>query len=418
MKTLLPEIAAEELVLRRGAPVDSEALATASAIVSAVRTQGEKALLEYTTRFGEAASRSELYIERDRLKGACNELPGTERELLMRTAERISAFAHAQRDTISELNTKIIGGRAGHRVLPLQRAACYAPGGRYPLPSSMLMTLCAARAAGVPEVIAASPRPTVHTLAAAYIGGAEMLLAAGGAQAIAALAYGAGPVKAADIIVGPGSRWVTAAKQLVSADVAIDMLAGPSELVVIADSHSDPALIAADLIAQGEHDDAFPVLISLDRELVELVRLELTRQLETLSTAALARAALERGAVCIASSIDDCISLSNALAPEHLELLVSDPERWIPHLTGFGALFIGSRSAEVAGDYGAGPNHVLPTGGTARLKGGLSVFTFLRIATWLQLDTSPESDQILNDSAALARLEGLEGHARSAEKRL
>ena len=335
------------------------------------------------------------------------------RELLERTAARIRAFAGAQRACLSDLTMDVPGGKAGHKVTPVQSAGCYAPGGRYPLPSSVLMTAVTARAAGVPTVWVASPRPSPVTLAAAAIAQADGLLCIGGAQAIAALAYGAGEIPPCDAVVGPGNRWVTAAKQLVSAEVKIDMLAGPSELVVLADKSADARLIAADLLAQAEHDpEALPVLIALDPVLIDEVERELEIQLEDLPTADIARTALQNGFALAVSDLDQAADICDRLAPEHLELILEEPEGAAKRMRNYGALFIGS--AEVFGDYGAGPNHVLPTGGGARYTGGLSVLTFLKTQTWLSLD---DASDLAGDAADLARLEGLEAHARAAERR-
>jgi phosphoribosyl-ATP pyrophosphohydrolase/phosphoribosyl-AMP cyclohydrolase/histidinol dehydrogenase len=280
------------------------------------------------------------------------------------------------------------------------------------------MTAVTARAAGVETVIVASPRPAPVTLAAAAIAGADGLLAVGGAQAVAALAFGAGPVPACDVVVGPGNRWVTAAKQIIAGSVAIDMLAGPSELIVLADASADPALVAADLLAQAEHDsDALPVLITLDDRLISQVESELTAQLADLPTAAIASAALSRGFAVRAGDREQAIAACNRLAPEHVALHVETPAAWAPQLRHCGALFEGGGSAEVFGDYGIGPNHVLPTGGTARAFGGLSVFTFLRVRTWLRLEDARGSAEIVRDATDFARLEGLEAHARSARRR-
>jgi phosphoribosyl-ATP pyrophosphohydrolase/phosphoribosyl-AMP cyclohydrolase/histidinol dehydrogenase len=254
----------------------------------------------------------------------------------------------------------------------------------------------------------------LSTLAAAFVAGADGLLAVGGAHAIGALAYGAG-VPRADVIVGPGNRWVTAAKQLVMGVVGIDMLAGPSELVVLADAHANPAVIAADLLGQAEHDpDARPILVTWDPTLPSRVDAELQAQLETLPTAAVARQAIEHGFCVICPDEDSAVAVCDRLAPEHLEVLTAEPARLARRLRHYGGLFIGHRSAEVMGDYGAGPNHVLPTGTTARFSGGLNVLHFLRARTWLALDEGPGLQRLIDDAAQLARMEGLEAHARSA----
>lgn len=409
---ILRTIAAADMPAARAEPLDAATLAEAARIVDDVRARGWEAVVEHAQRLGDAPA---LVLRRDALERAFTSLPEADRALLQRTAERIRSFALAQKRALAEIAVPVAGGRAGHEVIPVDRAGCYAPGGRFPLPSSVLMTAVTARAAGVREVWVASPRPAPVTLAAAFVAGADALLAAGGAQAIGALAFGAGEVPACDAIVGPGNRWVTAAKQRVAGHVAIDMLAGPSELLVLADDAADPALIAADLLAQAEHDpDALPVLVSLDPSLPDRVRAEIARGLETLPTAATARAALEHGFAIVEPDADRAFAIVEQLAPEHLQLLLRDPGFAADRIRHAGALFLGPRSAEVLGDYGAGPNHVLPTSRGARSRGGLSVFTFLRIRTWMELD---EPHQVARDAAALARLEGLEAHARAAEAR-
>jgi len=389
--------------------------------VEAVRLRGEAALREYAERFADVAAGGPLFLERATLDRALAGVPAADRARLERVAERIRVFAEAQKRALATVTVPVPGGAAGHWIAPLARAGCYAPGGRYPLPSSVLMTAVTARTAGVNEIWVASPRPGPMTLAAAAIAGADGVLAAGGAHAIAALAFGAGPLPACDVVVGPGNRYVTAAKQLVSGGgrVAIDMLAGPSELVVFADATASPAVVAADLLAQAEHDpDAVPVLVTVDPSHLDRVKAELARQLADLPTAAIARAALENGGVVVVANVDEGIAACDALAPEHLELCLRDATAVAPRLRAYGALFIGAGSAEVLGDYGAGPNHVLPTAGTARSKGGLSVYTFLRVRTWLRIDDQASARPLVEDAAWFGRIEGLEGHARSAEARL
>ena len=277
------------------------------------------------------------------------------------------------------------------------------------------MTACTARVAGVREVIVASPRPTETTLAAAAIAGTDLLLAVGGAQAIAALAYGTAELPACDIIVGPGNRYVTAAKKLVVGTVAIDMLAGPSEVLIIADDSADPRIIVADLLAQAEHDiDARAILVTNSEPLIASVNRELDRQLADLPTAPTARGALAESYAVLCPDLDSAIAVSDAHAPEHLEIQTRTPDAVARRCAHFGAVFIGPASAEVFGDYGLGPNHVLPTGGTARAAAGLSVFTFLRVRTFLAMDSAAIAAGTVADVAAFARLEGLEAHARAS----
>lgn len=419
---LLRTLGPDEVPALRHDPVDAETLAGAGRIVDAVRVGGEAAVRRFGERFGDVEPGGRLVFDRNALEAVLAQLgadqPGTV-GVLERVAGRIRGFAEARRRDCADTEIAVPAGRAGVRLQPVERAGCYAPGGRYPLPSSVLMTALTAKAAGVREVWVASPRPTPVTLAAAAIAGADGLLAVGGAQAIAALAYGAGPVPPCDAIVGPGNRWVTAAKQRVAGHVAIDMLAGPSELVVLADASADPQLVAADLLAQAEHDvDALPVLVALDRELVDAVEAALRDQLETLRTAEVARAALTNGFAVAVDGLAVACAVVNRLAPEHLAVHVADVDAATRRLEHYGALFIGGGSAEVFGDYGAGPNHVLPTGGTARAVGALDVLTFLRPQGWLRLDTEDaDYDALVTDTAALGRLEGLEAHARAADVR-
>ena len=416
---LLPLRSVPELARRRRDPVSKQALADAAPIVDAVRTGGEAALREYAERFGDVQPGAPLFLERPALDRALARLPAADRARLERVADRIQRFAEAQRAALCPVAVPVPGGVAEHRIAPVERAGCYAPGGRYPLPSSVLMTAVTARVAGVPDVWVASPKAQLLTLAAAAVAGADGLVEAGGAHAIAALAYGAGPIAPRDLIVGPGNRYVTAAKQLVAGAVAIDMLAGPSELTVFADDTADPGTVAADLLAQAEHDpDAVPVLVTLDSRLPDRVETELTRQLRDLPSAAIAGAALGNGGVVVVASLDEGITACDAIAPEHLQLELRDAAAVAPRLGHYGALFVGAGAAEVLGDYGAGPNHVLPTSGTARSTGGLSVYTFLRVRTWLRIDDRAAARPLVEDAVWLGRAEGLEAHARAAERRL
>ena len=404
----------------RGGAVDSATLTTAAEMLDDIRRSGDAAALGHAVRLGDLRVGERHLYTPDDLRAARSRLPVPEREVLQRVAERIRAFALAQRGCLNDLTLSVPGGEAGHTCIPVRSAGCYAPGGRFPLPSSVLMTAVTARAAGVERVWVASPRPTDATLAAAAIAGADGLLAIGGVQGVAALARGllGVPEGGCDMIVGPGNRWVTAAKLLISGEVGIDMLAGPSELVVLADETADARVVAADLLAQAEHDDdAIPILISTSTTLIAGVEDELQRQLTTLPTHATALGALRNGYAVVASSMEQAAALSDDIGPEHLEIHARDAQRIASGIRNAGAVFIGAGAAEVLGDYGAGPNHVLPTGGTSRFRAGLSVFTFLRARTWIRIDEVARAAQILEDAAALARMEMLEGHARSAESR-
>ncbi|MFM7118537.1 MAG: histidinol dehydrogenase [Planctomycetota bacterium] len=398
--------------------VDPQTLAGTRAILESLRSGGEPALRAAINQYEQRSGDARLtYLPID-FAQALSSISSRQAELLQRVAQRIEDFARAQRGTLSDLELPIAGGRAGHRWVPLRTAGCYVPGGRFPLVSSLLMTAVTARVAGVSQVWIASPIASPLMLAAAAVAGADGLLHAGGAHAIGSLADGCGEVPRCDVIAGPGNRWVTAAKLLVSERVRIDMLAGPSELLIVADETADPDTLAADLLAQAEHDsDARPMLVTNSLDLIEAVNQSLQRQLETLATAANARAALENGFALRVHSWDEAIEACEAIAPEHLELQLRDPAQIAPRLSRCGCLFIGEQSAEVLGDYGAGPNHVLPTGGTARYASGLGVETFLRRQTWLEIDSLDSAQSLVEDAIALAELEGLPGHAASAARR-
>ena len=389
----------------------------AEGIVNDVRYRGRAAVEEHAVRFGDVVAGEPLRVlERDALRSAYESLLPDVRGVLERTAERIRLFATAQREALQDVTIAVSGGVGGQRWVPVDVAGCYAPGGLYPYPSSLLMCAVVARAAGVRTVLCATPRPSALLCGAAYLAGVDQLLPVGGAQAMAALAFGSLGTPPSTVLVGPGNRYVTAAKAVLATERGIDMLAGPSELLIIADQTARADRIAADLLAQAEHDaDVRPMLVLLDPALLEEVELQLGAQLADLPTADIAERALRNGFVAFAKDREEAVRLANALAPEHLELAVRDAQSWVNDVHNYGTLFVGEGSAEVFGDYGVGPNHVLPTGGTARFASGLSVLTFLRPRTWVELRTV--TSELLDDAVALARLEGLEAHARAALRR-
>ena len=414
----LRRVAAADVGRARQPAVPREILPAVLEIIESVREGGEARLREYAERWDGLEAGGALVTTPREMQTALESLPEAQREVLERTAGRIEHFARAQRESADPVAVAVEGGMAGDRLVPVRVAGCYAPGGRFPLPSSVLMTAVTAKAAGVREVWLASPKPSREVMAAGAVAGVEGLLGVGGAQAVAAMAYGVPPVPRCDVVVGPGSQWVTAAKLLLSSVVGIDLLAGPSELAVLSDEDGDARLIAADLLAQAEHDPAaLPVLITTSPDLVGRVEDELARQVADLPTAEIAIAALHNGFAVVAPE-DEALRSCEELAPEHLQLHGSRAEAWESSLDRFGSVFVNESVAEVFGDYGAGPNHTLPTGGTARFAGGLSVFSFLRRPTWLRLEPGPERDLVARDAAVLARMEGLEAHARAAEMRV
>ena len=414
---LLRLVEAAEVTGSPAAAIAPEVREGAARIVEEVRRGGDAVLRRCARQLDGLADDAPLIHDRAALDAALAACAPEVRALLLRVAARIRAFAEAQRRALVDVAVSLPGGSAGHRVMPLNAAGCYAPGGRHPLPSSVLMTAVTARTAGVGTVVVACPRPEPVVLAAAAAAVADLLLAAGGAQAVGALAWGTESVPACDAVVGPGNVWVTAAKLALEGRVRTDGAAGPSELVVVADAAADPAPVAADLLAQAEHDPlARPVLIALDDGVIEAVEAELVRQLAVLPTAAVARVSLAGGCAVRAADAVEAAGLCNRLAPEHLQWN-ADGGRAPAGLEAYGGLFLGAGAAEVLGDYGAGPNHVLPTGGAACLRGGLWVGDFLAVRTWLRIDDPAAARELVADAEQLARLEGLEGHARAAARR-
>jgi len=447
--TMLTRRTPQDVQLEIKDPVDPTALEQAKAILNELRpitnngndqqqqqnSCSPSALLSIAHRLGDipkSGSDSDSYIvSPSRCQAAFDSLNDDERKSLLNIHSRVKVFAEAQRRSVVDVEVDIPGGKAGQSVSPCKAAGCYAPGGRYPLPSSVIMTVVTARAAGCPYVVLASPRPAPITLAAAHVAGADIVLCAGGAQAIGSMAYGVNAklegdkesipaVPACDVIVGPGNKWVTAAKSIVNGYCGIDMLAGPSEVLVIADKTANAEIIAADLIAQAEHDVvARAILVSDDEDIVDAVNEEVSAQVNSLPepNRSTAKEALTQSFSIVCKDIDECIAMSDKLAPEHLEIQTANSQQVADRCANYGGLFIGTNCAEVLGDYGAGPNHTLPTGGTGRYTGGLSVFNFLRIRTWMRIDDKKECQEMVEDSVRMARLEGLEGHARAAEKR-
>lgn len=416
--SLLRIMQAADVVRSIKPAVSPEVMGQARVIVERVRLGGEDAVRAYASEFDQRSPSDPLVLAPDAMREAFDSIDEEARQLLRRVSDWIARFAKAQRESIQPMTIDVPGGKAGHTIEPVQSAGCYAPGGRYPLPSSVLMTAVTARVSGCKRVVVASPGANPLMLAAAHVAGADEFLCVGGAHAIAAMAYGFCGFQRCDVIVGPGNAWVTAAKQIVSGVVGIDMLAGPSELLIIADDTADPKLIAADLLAQAEHDEeAVPMLLTTCPELITAVERELADQLETLPTAATARGALANGFVVRCDSLSQAIALTDQIGPEHLEIMTRDASNIAEQVRNAGGVFIGSQTAEVYGDYGIGPNHTLPTGGTSRFSAGLSVANFLRLRTWIHIESVGASGGISEDAMHMAETEGLVGHARAVRVR-
>jgi histidinol dehydrogenase len=405
--------------------VAAEVHATVDRIVDAVRTRGDDALLEFTAQLDrfEAGSAAALAIREDEFVAAERALPDDVRAALVYAAERIRRYHEAARPR-SWRTTDEHGSVLGQDVRPLERVGVYVPGGRAAYPSTVLMTAVPARVAGVRDIVLVSPPdPTgavvPAVLAAARLAGVTEGYRIGGAQAVAALAYGTKTIPRVDKIVGPGNIYVALAKRRVFGDVGIDMVAGPSEVVVIADASARAEWIAADLLAQAEHDPmARAVLITDDATLVEATRAAVERRLSALPRREIAARALEaNGALVLVRDLAEATALANRLAPEHLELYVRDPERLLPGVRHAGAIFLGGHTPEVVGDYVAGPNHVLPTGGTARFASPLGTEDFVTRSSVIAYSPAGLADAIRHLDT-LAAVEGLEGHAEAARVRM
>lgn len=388
------------------------------AILEDVRRHGDEAVAKYTRTFDGRAPREDGSYELPAAEWQrrAASVPADVMAALELAAERIRAFHETQRTTDVELTRD--GIRLGLRCRPLERVGIYVPGGTARYPSSVLMTALPAKVAGVPEVIMVTPGPSAETLAAARLAGVDRIFELGGAQAIAALSYGTATVPRVDKIVGPGNQWVASAKRQVYGEVDIDSVAGPSEVLIIADEHAPPAWVAADLLAQAEHDsEARAILVTTSRALAAAVVAEVTTQLEALPRRSIAEAALRQyGAVVLAGSLDDAIDFANRYAPEHLELQVENARALSERLTTSGAIFLGLWASEAAGDYLAGANHVLPTGGAARYASPLGVYDYVKRTSLIEYDREAalrDADPI----ELLAEVEGLTAHGRSAALR-
>ena len=416
--------AALDALTRYEAAQDEAVEAAARTIIGAVRARGDEALLEYARRFDrvQANAVSDLEIGRPALKAAFEALPADQMNALREAAERIRRF-HERQLAASWDYTEEDGTLLGQRVTPLDRVGIYVPGGKASYPSSVLMNALPARVAGVQELVMASPTPpgegNALVLGAAYLAEVDRVFAIGGAQAIAAFAYGTATVPRVDKIVGPGNAYVAAAKRQVFGAVGIDMIAGPSEILVICDGRTEPDWIALDLFSQAEHDEvAQAILLSPDAGFLDTVQAAIARLLPQMPRRAVIEASLAaRGALIEVRDLDEACAVANRIAPEHLELSVEDPHALLSKLRHSGAIFLGRWSSEAIGDYCAGPNHVLPTAGTARFSSPLGVYDFQKRTS--VIGVSREGAQRLGRIAAtLAEGEGLQAHARSASARI
>ena len=397
---------------------------TVEEIINTIRSKGDKALIDYSIKFDgvKAKSMADLMISQEELEKSFNGLSDKQKNALSVAAERIKSY-HLKQNQQTWSYTDKDGTKLGQKITPLDRVGLYVPGGKASYPSSVLMNAIPAKVAGVGELIMVVPTPNGKTnqlvLAAAYISGVDMVITVGGAQAIAALAYGTESVPKVDKIVGPGNIYVATAKRAVFGQVGIDMIAGPSEILIICDGNTDPDWIAMDLFSQAEHDEeAQSILLCPDKTFIDEVEKSIERLLPSMDRKDIIKTALKnRGALIHTKDMDEAIAISNRIAPEHLELSVENPEALLDRIKHAGAIFMGKYTCEALGDYCAGPNHVLPTSGTARFSSPLGVYDFQKKSSLIM--ASRESANTLGKIAAtLADGEGLQAHAKSAEYRV
>jgi len=411
-----------EKILKRGVNFTKEVKREVDSILDEVRLRGDKAVQKYTHKFDRVnLEPNKMLVTKVEIKKAARSLPKEEFAALKTAAKRIETFHKKQKYSAFQISGD--GITVGQRVLPLLRVGVYVPGGKAAYPSSVLMNVIPARVAGVKDIVMATPfvdgQVAPSVLAAADIAGVDTIYKMGGAQAIAAMAYGTGQVKRVDKIVGPGNAYVAQAKKEVYGLVDIDMMAGPTEVLIIADMDAPPSWVAADLLSQAEHDEnSMAVLVTFNSNYAHRVEGEIRRQLRALSRRKIAEVSIKnRTFLIVAKNIAEGISLSNEIAPEHLQLAVKDPKKHLDSIHNAGAIFLGNHTPEACGDYLAGPSHVLPTTGNARFGSPLSVLDFLKTSSVISYDLKAlkkQSDTLIR----LAEMEGLTGHAESVRVRL
>lgn len=383
-------------------------------IIADVRKNGNSAVKKYSAKF-DGIETDCRELSEDEIENAVKSLDDEVLEALKFSVRNVEEFAKAQLGSVKNTMVQADGAILGHKIIPLEKVGCYIPGGNYPLPSTAIMTIVPAVVAGVKEIIAVSPKAKPVTVAAAKLAGATKIFNIGGVQAIAALAYGTETIDAVDKIVGPGNKYVATAKKIVYGDCGIDFVAGPSEVMVVADNSANPEFVAADLLAQCEHDkDARAYLLCFDRDFADKVDKCARNFLETLQTADIARVSYEKSTAYVVKDLQEAVEIANKKAPEHLELCLNEVENSVDLFRNYGSLFIGNYSAEVFGDYVSGTNHTLPTGRAARYTGGLSVFDYIKIQTFQKIENV---EKFAKYASILAEQEGLFAHKLASNVR-
>lgn len=397
--------------------IEFEAISAVEEIARDVKLNGDEAVKKYSKQFDNEDLETFL-VSKKEIREAYKSVDKETVSAIKKSIKNVKDFSKKQLKCLKNLKTKIDKNELGHKIIPLDSVGCYIPGGNYPLLSSAVMTIVPARVAGVKQIVACSPRIKAETIVACDLAGADKIYKVGGVQAVAGMAYGTETIQKVNKIVGPGNKYVTAAKKYVYGEVGIDFLAGPSEVMIIADETANPEFVSADMLAQCEHDlDARAFLVCFSEEFALKVQESAQKQLEELSTKEIASKSFEKSFAIVVKSMKEAIELSNSKAPEHLELCVKNAKKIMNKFRNYGSLFVGNYSAEVYGDYCSGTNHVLPTNEVSKYSGGLSVFDFVKVQTY-QIISEKGNKTISPYASKLAEKEGLSAHKLAADVRL
>lgn len=397
--------------------IEFENISSVQEVISSVRKNGDVAIREYSKKFGDGDVEN-FKLTQEEINEALKQVDEETVNTIKYAIKNVKEFATAQLQSVKEFEVNINGNRLGQKIIPIDSVGCYIPGGNYPLPSSAIMTVVPAKTAGVKRVVAMSPKIKPVTVAAAYLSGADEIYKIGGVQAIAGLAYGTQSIEKVNKIVGPGNKYVTSAKKQVYGECGIDFLAGPSEVLIVADESAKAEFVAADMLAQCEHDkDARAFLLCKSIDFIKAVDEKAKEYLEKLPTKDIAKISYEKSIAIVVNSLEQAIELSNKKAPEHLELCLGNADSYIDKFTNYGSLFIGNYSAEVFGDYVSGTNHTLPTNQVAKYSGGLSVFDYIKIQTY-QIISKTSLIETSKNASRLAEKEGLFAHKLAADVRV
>lgn len=397
--------------------IEFENISSVQEVISSVRKNGDVAIREYSKKFGDGDVEN-FKLSREEINEALKQVDEETVNTIKYAIKNVKEFATAQLQSVKEFEVNVNGNRLGQKIIPIDSVGCYIPGGNYPLPSSAIMTVVPAKTAGVKRVVAMSPKIKPVTVAAAYLSGADEIYKIGGVQAIAGLAYGTQSIEKVNKIVGPGNKYVTSAKKQVYGVCGIDFLAGPSEVLIVADESAKAEFVAADMLAQCEHDkDARAFLLCKSIDFIKAVDEKAKEYLEKLPTKDIAKISYEKSIAIVVNSLEQAIELSNKKAPEHLELCLDNADSYIDKFTNYGSLFIGNYSAEVFGDYVSGTNHTLPTNQVAKYSGGLSVFDYIKIQTY-QIISKTSLIETSKNASRLAEKEGLFAHKLAADVRV